>query len=111
VPGFEAGRVDHRVPLAILERAHVTAAVAHAVLDAVRHRVHAAREDRHVVAARERCFDHVPSEEHRPAEDQESHTCNLAVARGALRLGRRLGTDCRARSVRFGQFAAYRAAN
>ena len=70
-----ARRVDGRVPGAALERVQVAAAVADEVLRVSEQigAVAAAVEHRHLVAAGKRLRRHVTPEEHRAAEDEESH--------------------------------------
>ena len=82
-PRHVAARVDDAVPDASGERAEVAVAVAGQVLH-VREQIRVrlpAREDRHLVAVRERGVDDVPPEEDRAAEDEQLHPRYRSIAR------------------------------
>src|SRR5207247_779020 len=83
-PWHVAGRVDHGVPLAALERAQVPVAVA-AQLLGLREQLRvglAAVEERHLVAASKRRLDRGTAEELGPAKDEKLHLTTSSGARG-----------------------------
>ncbi len=86
-----ARSVDHRIPLAALQSGKpgrdTRVAVADEGLDAIAERLRraAAREQRHLVPARERFLRHVSAKETRPSEQQQSHGRSALQPRAAMR--------------------------
>jgi len=75
--GLEAGCVDRGVPRTALERRGVGAVADHVLGAGIRLAVEPAAVDRDLVAALQRCVDHMATEEHGPTKDEELHNAQL----------------------------------